>query len=222
MVETHGVERDVRLLVTGRRRAARPRPRAAWPPQPATTWSAPTTPTLDVTDRDAVLGAITTLAPGRRRPRRGVDRGRRVRGRSGAGVRRQRAGGAVGGRGVPSRRCPPRATCRPTTSSTARSTGPTTSGTAPTRSRCTARPSWPVSGRRSSSVPMPPSSARRGCAAQHGSNIVKTVLGLAARSGQPGGLAFVDDQRGCPTFTADLAPLLRRLAARPPLRDCTT
>jgi dTDP-4-dehydrorhamnose reductase len=25
-------------------------------------------------------------------------------------------------------------------------------------------------------------------------------------------LAFVDDQRGCPTFTADLAPALRRLA----------
>ena len=38
------------------------------------------------------------------------------------------------------------------------------------------------------------------------------MLGLAARSGQPGGLAFVDDQRGCPTFTGDLAPLLRRLA----------
>jgi dTDP-4-dehydrorhamnose reductase len=26
-------------------------------------------------------------------------------------------------------------------------------------------------------------------------------------------LAFVDDQRGCPTFTADLAPALHRLAA---------
>ena len=25
-------------------------------------------------------------------------------------------------------------------------------------------------------------------------------------------MAFVDDQRGCPTFTADLAPVLRRLA----------
>jgi dTDP-4-dehydrorhamnose reductase len=45
---------------------------------------------------------------------------------------------------------------------------------------------------------------------EHGSNVVKTVLGLARRS--EGSLAFVDDQRGCPTFTADLAPVLRRLA----------
>ncbi len=43
----------------------------------------------------------------------------------------------------------------------------------------------------------------------HGANMVKTVLRLAAE--QPV-LAFVDDQRGHPTFTADLAPLLRRLA----------
>lgn len=42
----------------------------------------------------------------------------------------------------------------------------------------------------------------------HGKNMVKTVLGLADRPE----LAFVDDQRGCPTFTADLAPAIRRLA----------
>ena len=48
---------------------------------------------------------------------------------------------------------------------------------------------------------------------EHGSNMVRTVLRLAAdRVGQLGSLAFVDDQRGHPTFTADLAPLLRRLA----------
>jgi dTDP-4-dehydrorhamnose reductase len=46
----------------------------------------------------------------------------------------------------------------------------------------------------------------------NGRNIVATVLGLLAAD--PGReLAFVDDQVGCPTFTADLAPLLRRLAA---------
>ena len=39
------------------------------------------------------------------------------------------------------------------------------------------------------------------------------VLRLAGeRPGTPGALAFVDDQRGCPTFAADLAPVLRRLA----------
>ncbi len=42
-----------------------------------------------------------------------------------------------------------------------------------------------------------------------GNNIVKTVLRLVAE--RPA-LSFVDDQRGCPTFTADLAPMIRRLA----------
>jgi dTDP-4-dehydrorhamnose reductase len=44
---------------------------------------------------------------------------------------------------------------------------------------------------------------------EHGDNIVRSVLRLAAESDV---LSFVDDQRGCPTFTADLAPVLRRLA----------
>ena len=42
----------------------------------------------------------------------------------------------------------------------------------------------------------------------NGSNMVKTVLKLADRPE----LAFVDDQRGSPTFTADLAEAIRRLA----------
>jgi dTDP-4-dehydrorhamnose reductase len=44
---------------------------------------------------------------------------------------------------------------------------------------------------------------------EHGHNMVKTVLKLADRPE----LSFVDDQRGCPTFTADLAPAIRRLVA---------
>lgn len=44
---------------------------------------------------------------------------------------------------------------------------------------------------------------------EHGANMVKTVLGLLDRPE----LAFVDDQRGCPSFTADLAPMIRRLGA---------
>jgi dTDP-4-dehydrorhamnose reductase len=43
---------------------------------------------------------------------------------------------------------------------------------------------------------------------EHGSNMVKTILRVAAEREQ---LAFVDDQRGHPTFTADLAPLVRKL-----------
>ena len=44
---------------------------------------------------------------------------------------------------------------------------------------------------------------------EHGANMVATVLKLIDERDQ---LSFVDDQRGCPTFTADLAPALRRLA----------
>jgi dTDP-4-dehydrorhamnose reductase len=45
---------------------------------------------------------------------------------------------------------------------------------------------------------------------EHGNNMVKLVLRLASDPDQV--LAFVDDQRAHPTFTADLAPALRRLA----------
>jgi dTDP-4-dehydrorhamnose reductase len=44
----------------------------------------------------------------------------------------------------------------------------------------------------------------------HGSNMVKTVLRLAAAD-LSGELRFVDDQRGCPTAAADLADAVRRL-----------
>jgi dTDP-4-dehydrorhamnose reductase len=43
----------------------------------------------------------------------------------------------------------------------------------------------------------------------HGANMVRTVLRLA---GQSGPLRFVDDQHGCPTFTADLARTVASLA----------
>jgi dTDP-4-dehydrorhamnose reductase len=45
----------------------------------------------------------------------------------------------------------------------------------------------------------------------HGSNMTKTVLALAAKSGG-GPLRFVDDEHGSPTFAADLAPVIVRLA----------
>ncbi len=45
----------------------------------------------------------------------------------------------------------------------------------------------------------------------HGANMVKTVLRVG-RSDPSSTLRFVDDQHGCPTFTADLAAALVRLA----------
>ncbi len=44
----------------------------------------------------------------------------------------------------------------------------------------------------------------------HGANMVKTILRLAA---EPGRLTFVDDQRGHPTFTADLAVVIDDLVS---------
>lgn len=44
---------------------------------------------------------------------------------------------------------------------------------------------------------------------EHGQNMVKTLLRLAAGDGE---VRFVDDQRGHPTFAADLAPMVAKLA----------
>lgn len=54
----------------------------------------------------------------------------------------------------------------------------------------------------------------------HGANMVKTILRLAA---QPGPLRFVDDQRGHPTFVADLAQVIEQLVTeqRPGLFHAT-
>ena len=54
---------------------------------------------------------------------------------------------------------------------------------------------------------------------EHGDNMVTLILRLAGEGRE---LAFVDDQRGSPTFTADLAPALRQARRRSPRAGCTT
>ena len=98
----------------------------------------------------------------RRRARRRVDGGRRLRGRSRPGVPGERARDPLRRRGRPPRRSAGSATCRPTTSSTARSRSRTSSGTRPTPSRCTGGRSSAASGRSTTGAPR--SCARRGCA----------------------------------------------------------
>ena len=182
-----------------------------------------TTPTLDVTDRDAVLGAVDALRARRRRQLRGVDGGRRLRGRSRAGLRGQRPRRALGRRGVRPRRRPPRA----------RLDG--------LRLRRHARPPVPRVGRDRPAVgvrrveagrrargagarrPAPPSCARRGCAASTGANMVKHRAPPGRRAGRAAGRwRSSTTSVGCPTFTADLAPVLRRLAVDRRSAACTT
>ena len=135
-------------------------------------------------------------------PRRGLHGGRRLRGRPRPGLRRERPGHPPRGRGRPGGSAPTWSTCRPTTSSTARSTGPTWSGTRPTRCRSTGAASWAASARcrrrgvdrRAHVVGV------RGPRRQHGA---RRCCAWPAATRAP--LRFVDDQRGSPTFTADLA-----------------
>ena len=141
--------------------------------------------TLDVTDRDAVLGAITTWRPD------AVVHGAAWTAVDACEGDPERAftANALAVRWVAEAAiasAPTSCTCRPTTSSTARWTGPTTSGTGPTPSRCTGRPSWQARGRRSPSAPTPRSSARRGCAARTGRTSSRRCSGRPARSSPAG------------------------------------
>ena len=74
---------------------------------------------LDVTDRDAVLGGDHDVAARRRRALRGVDRGRRVRGRSRDGRSRPTPSPCAGSPRRAIGPAPTSCTCRRTTSSTA-------------------------------------------------------------------------------------------------------
>ena len=168
---------------------------------------------LDVTDRDAVLGAITSIRPAGRRQLRGLDGRRRVRVRSRQGVPRQRPVRALARRGVCPRRRPPRAPLDRLRLRRNPRPARTASGIGRRRLRCTGSRSWRARSRPPRSAPMRPWCGHRGCAASTArTSSPRCCAWRPSATGRSGALAFVDDQRGHPTFTADLAPLLRRLA----------
>ena len=131
----------------------------------------------------------------RRRPLRGVDRGRRVRERSRSGVRRQRARRPLGRRGMRTASAPTSCTSAPTTSSTARKTGPYDEWDEPNPQSRVRRVE---AGRRArgagARARRPPSCARRGCAASTAPTWSRpscawpasaTAAGLRRRPGRP-------------------------------------
>ena len=163
---------------------------------------------LDVGDPRAVSQAVDDTSPRRRRQRRRVDRGRRLRERSRAGLPRQRRRRAVAARRVRRRRRPPGSDqhrLRLRRHARSRRTARTT---IPIRSRCTASRSSPAS---SPPVTRRRSCARRGCAAPPAATWSRPCSGCS-RPATP--MTFVTDQRGCPTFTADLVVPVRELAVQ--------
>ena len=163
---------------------------------------------LDVGDRDAVLAVGGRVRAGRRSctPRRGPPSTRAratLTGRSGS-TRSARATSPRLRGGSARTSC----TCRPTTCSTAPSGAVRRVGRA---SPAVGLRAVEAGGRaRGGLGRVRHHRAHLVGVRRHGANMVKTV---AAAGAAPGELRFVDDQRGYPTFTADLAPLIRRLVA---------
>ena len=125
-----------------RRRPARPRRRGRARPRRGDDVVGADHAALDVTDRDAVLGAITSWRPDAVVHCAAWTAVDACEARSRAGVRRQRRWPCAGSPRRATASAPTSCTCRPTTSSTARSTGRTTSGTRRTRSVSTGARSW--------------------------------------------------------------------------------
>ena len=178
-----------------RRRPARARARRRL--RRPTTSSPSTTRALDVADRDAVLQADRRGRARRGRARRGVDRRRRLRERSRPGLRGSTRSAPATCRGGPPGRRARRATSRPTTSSTATPAAPYTE--------------WDDT---EPAVGLRPLEARRGARARSGLDTIVRTSWVCGRHGaqlrarrccawppSATSCAFVDDQRGCPTFT---------------------
>ncbi len=157
---------------------------------------------------------LIVVARSRRRHQlRGVDGRRRMRGRPRPRARRTTGLPCVGSPRAATMPARTSCTSAPTTSSTARSTVRTTNGTSRTPRSVYGATKW--SGEREALALGTAAAIVRTSwvCGQHGSNMVKTIMRLADQHPQ---LAFVDDQIGHPTFTADLAADDPPSRARPP------
>ena len=150
--------------------------------RPATTSSRPSHADLDVADRDAVLGAVVVAASRRRHQLRGVDRRRCLRKRSRHGHSPTTDSPCAGSPRAATAPAPDSCRSAPTTSSTARSIGRTTSGTNRRHRASTARRS--LTGEREALTLGPSATVVRTSwvCGQHGANMVKTIMRLAARA----------------------------------------
>ena len=168
---------------------------------------------LDVGDRDAVLAAVTEPPARPDRPRRGLDRGRRVRGGPGPGLAGQRPGAAAT---WPRRPRPSGAHL------VSVSTDYVFDGTAPRALHEWDRPNpQSVYGRSklggeqevlAGRARARPWCGRPGCAARTAPTWSRPCCAWRLEGGP---LRFVDDQRGCPTFTGDLAGMILAARGRP-------
>ncbi len=98
--------------------------------------------------------------------------------------------------------------CRRTTSSTGPHPGPITNGIGPTRSRSTVAASWAANRKSCTRSRAPRWCGRPGCAARTAPTWSRRCCAWPPAGGP---MRFVDDQRGCPTFTEDLAGMILQL-----------
>ena len=188
-------------------------------------------PAFDLDAPDGVGDAARPRPARGRRPRRGLDRRRRLRPRPGARAAPQRRRDRGPRRGLRRARASTSSSSRPTRSSTG--PGPTASATArrPDRAAATrtARPSWPASAPRATPSTAPAPAGASGSSGRPGCSGRRAATSRARSSTRPSGraaagepLRVVGDEWGTPTYAADVADAIVELLAEDAARRAST